>query len=693
MTYPSPTFNILDHIENLQIVKTTTTEYICICPICGDDNLKINLGRHDRHGAYKCWSNQCPSEEIRNAIAPLETAQGRQKTAVKQVPLPKGANPALLTEELKAEDFFGKDREPQEPFSSGLSSQEYADLAKDELGGSPLGDDDLDLKELLRQTHCPTLFHENLTSPLVEVAKAMGLTIEPFVVCALPVIASRFKVGTQLMINPTTNHIAPPVIWAGLVGDSGTMKSPLLDTLTQPLVDLQNEECSRYDDEQDIYKAECRGWAALKKEQQADKPEPMPPHQKSLYFDDLTIEAISASIKHYPGNGSLINKDELSGFFRSMDAYRSGGGDRQKWLTAYNGGGLKIDRKGSDPIFVRKTSLSLLGGIQPSVLEREIAKDPTSSDGLWPRFIWCRLPMVIPPGIGDSKPSKLPDVLKSLYEKINELEPKTYGLSRSAIQVWNEWNQEIGELMMEEPSEFLRTIYPKLKGVADRIALITHVTNATLDGSTPCEHISGETLTTAIAFTRWLMGQTRSLYCEIGVSGSPEDARIAKFISRFEGKGWVSPKVARGWWAARKKPSMDEIRKWMSELVKLKYAENNGLDPSDTNYQIRICSQRSHVVTLDPETYAQQEESAMTTRSHPVVIPVVTPTVIESAMTTPLTTAMTTGSHPQEPSLESISPSTVTTLTTVTTRSLVDKTSVEPAQAINTEEVIQDDEY
>jgi Protein of unknown function (DUF3987) len=357
MTYPSPTFNILDHKDALKVVRETTTELHCICPICDDDNLKINVGRYGKHGAYKCWSNQCPSEDIRNVIAPLEAAQGRLQTVVKRVPLPKGADPALLTEELKAEDFFLKDREPQEPFSSGLSAQEMAEALKGELGGEPLGDDELDLKELLQQANCPVLFHEKLTSPLGELAKAMRLPMEPFTLCALPVIASRIKAGTRLIIDPATDYSVPPIIWAGLVGDSGTMKSPIIRALTKPLTALQGEEYQTFSDAQSEYEADLRGWAALKKEQQADKPEPKPPHLRSLYFSDFTIESIAESIKHDQDNGALVNLDELAGFFKSMDAYRKGGGDRQKWLTSYDGSGLKIDRKGSGPTFVEQTAL------------------------------------------------------------------------------------------------------------------------------------------------------------------------------------------------------------------------------------------------------------------------------------------------------------------------------------------------
>lgn len=58
-------FKILDYLDKLEIVKETNTHLTCICPVCGDDNLKIKRTSPHKN-AYRCWSNNC--EGIREAL-------------------------------------------------------------------------------------------------------------------------------------------------------------------------------------------------------------------------------------------------------------------------------------------------------------------------------------------------------------------------------------------------------------------------------------------------------------------------------------------------------------------------------------------------------------------------------------------------------------------------------------------------
>nr|WP_318655529.1 DUF3987 domain-containing protein [Pseudanabaena sp. PCC 6802] len=269
--------------------------------------------------------------------------------------------------------------------------------------------------------------------------------------------------------------------------------------------------------------------------------------------------------------------DELAGFLKSMDAYRNGkGSDRQRWLSSYSGSAIKVNRKSSEPIYLHRTSISLLGGIQPSVLEKQVLDDATSEDGLWARFIWVRLPITTPPGISERTHVDLSPLLKALYLGLNQHPAQTYRLSREAIAFWNQWNSEIGDFIKQEPSGILRAAYPKLKEVAARIALITHIANAKLAGVYPETTIPGDTLFQAIQFTRWLLGQTKMLYCEIGTSDSPEASRIVRFVNRFKGCGWLRSRQIRDWWTTKPKPSSNLCRQFMSKVVSLGYAINNG---------------------------------------------------------------------------------------------------------------------
>ena len=79
-------FDIRNHIDAL---TPTKGKHRYECPVCGGHALTIN----PNNGAYKCWSNECESADIRNAIAPLDqnyipTRRVRKPKAAPPTPAP-----------------------------------------------------------------------------------------------------------------------------------------------------------------------------------------------------------------------------------------------------------------------------------------------------------------------------------------------------------------------------------------------------------------------------------------------------------------------------------------------------------------------------------------------------------------------------------------------------------------------------
>ena len=62
------------------------------------------------------------------------------------------------------------------------------------------------------------------------------------------------------MINPGTDYKAPPILWVGMVGESGTMKTPILNILTSSLCVIQGELAEQWKvNKADHEKELCRG--------------------------------------------------------------------------------------------------------------------------------------------------------------------------------------------------------------------------------------------------------------------------------------------------------------------------------------------------------------------------------------------------------------------------------------------------
>jgi len=472
-----------------------------------------------------------------------------------------------------------------------------------------------------------SLLPQELNTPLRRTAEELGLPVEAYYLVLLCVVASLIPSQTRLMIDPRFEFVVPPILWGGLVGETGSGKSHIIRTLTQPLKDLQAEHYTRYQHQLEDYKTALREHEKKKRSEDAGDP-PTRPKLTKLYVSNYTLEAITQILSDQPDRGLLVSPDELVVFLRSMDAYRRGkGADRAQWLNLYDGDDLNVDRKTSDQIFVRHTSVSIVGGIQPSILHKAWQEDQDSGDGLWGRFVWVKVPLVPEPDTQDGPIHNPRRLLEAVYRRLQALPPQQHELDGEGRRLWNEWKRELNEPILSEPNERIRAMLPKTKERAARIALILHYLDAACAGVTPSKVIPASTLSRAIQFTRWLQNQAKLICGELGESSSPEASLVLRFVGRFKGCGPISMKQCRGWWSGRRKPPMKEIRKFVEDVVQMGYAR--WVDPQHIEVvQPSSCSHRSHlshpVTAKRSESLTQSDLERATTTSSPCSHPVVT---------------------------------------------------------------------
>jgi hypothetical protein len=107
------------------------------------------------------------------------------------------------------------------------------------------------------------------------------------------------------------------------------------------------------------------------------------PVRRRVLLDDFTAEKIAEILTHQPNHrGLVVMRDELAGWLEGFDRYRpKGGGDRELYLEAYNGGRKIVDRiKNPVPFHVPYLSLAVNGTIQPGKVAAVFKK---SLDGFW----------------------------------------------------------------------------------------------------------------------------------------------------------------------------------------------------------------------------------------------------------------------------------------------------------------------
>jgi hypothetical protein len=260
----------------------------------------------------------------------------------------------------------------------------------------------------------PTLMPEHLPPVIArysyDYAKVMGTAPEIIAFTSLATAASAIHDDFRLQPKPDEpGWLERACLWTMIVADPGSKKSPAMKLALAPLLEIDRDMCAAFGktfaafaESERIFKIEQK--AADKRKAKAaagenmglEDPEhearpPEKPRQERVFISDATIEAM-ADLCHDNPRGMTFFRDELAGWFGSMDAYTKGGAakDRPKWLEAYGGGSMTVDRIGRGTKFIENWSLSVVGSIQPHVIKSMLHK--SQDDGLFQRFMICEIP-------------------------------------------------------------------------------------------------------------------------------------------------------------------------------------------------------------------------------------------------------------------------------------------------------------
>jgi hypothetical protein len=178
-----------------------------------------------------------------------------------------------------------------------------------------------------------------------------------------------------------------------VIADPGEKKTAAVAVATSPAQKLENMLNKAYERSLDEFAREEREYEVDRKDAAKQglpaPPPPKRPEAQRVHVNDTTIEALVPILKANP-RGLLLERDELVGWVKSMDMYRSGGkgADRQFWLSTWSNRPAGVDRKsrGGEPLSVLRPFVSVIGSIQPTVLS-ELAEN--REDGMLERFLFA----------------------------------------------------------------------------------------------------------------------------------------------------------------------------------------------------------------------------------------------------------------------------------------------------------------
>lgn len=245
----------------------------------------------------------------------------------------------------------------------------------------------------------PAWLPDEIASYAFEKASSMGSSPSAIAVACLVACASVTHDGVQIQPKrnePTYRESAR--LWGLIVGDPSVRKTAMikagirhLSAMDRADAEANKQKNAEYDMDLKRYKKAEAAYLKADLAGSYSGDVPKPPERPKRYrnvLQDATIEAMADILADNEG-GILYHKDEMAGWFGAMDAYRSKGGagsmDRAKWLEAYEGGGMTVDRVSRGTLVVPNWSACLIGGVQPDKIAA--MADQMDDDGLLQRFM------------------------------------------------------------------------------------------------------------------------------------------------------------------------------------------------------------------------------------------------------------------------------------------------------------------
>jgi hypothetical protein len=260
-------------------------------------------------------------------------------------------------------------------------------------------------------------------------------------------------------IRPSSSWLEPMTCWVGIVGASGTGKTPGIDAVKRALAQIERDNQSKIADLQREHetrienaKAARAAWKDRVAEAvEAGVPPPTIPEDATdpgrfvaprLYVSDGTIERFGELLQARP-QGVLRLTDELSAMFMNMSRY-SGGQDNEFWLESWNGNSYNVERIGRT-VHLDHLLIGVVGGLQPDKLAKSF-EGP--ADGMYARllFSWPSEPVYRP--LNDEALEIDPEILNALKRldglaefADDRLVNRAIGLSEHALRKFEHFRQ------------------------------------------------------------------------------------------------------------------------------------------------------------------------------------------------------------------------------------------------------------
>ena len=307
-------------------------------------------------------------------------------------------------------------------------------------------------------------------------------------------------IGNTTYLEAMPGYNAKAILYIAIVAPPGAAKTPAVKKAFLPLEEYDQDNYITYKQQEQEYQHLLAEYERDKKNTE----KPNRPIYPQVLIKDSTIEMVSDILNNNPF-GCCILADELSGFLNRMNQYKAGD-EEQKWLELWSGSNILNQRVGTGIKKVMDPFCSIIGGIQPGVLE-SLSKDDRQHNGFYHRFLFVYPDQQPKP---EWKQIQIPMAITAAFRSLfimliaqRNNSRVVYELSPDANRLYKEWFDYKNLKYNKAQSDNIKGIIAKYQDYCLRFALICQVLD---DGPYRPGLVMPESMERAIRLTEYFLG-------------------------------------------------------------------------------------------------------------------------------------------------------------------------------------------
>ena len=291
-------------------------------------------------------------------------------------------------------------------------------------------------------------------------------------------------------------------LWLAIVGKTGANKTAPFNMGIKPIQNTQDESFSKYERELKQYNRDVA-------DKDTDTTDFNIPTWNQQLIKDITIESF-VDVMNSNMRGLGIQANELGSWLDNIDSYGKSQ-NATKWLDAWDGEGVTVNRVSKAPTNVPNTFVSVLGGVQPTKVYGQFKN--LIDNGFMHRFLFVR-----PKGLKTESASNLKFDTKYLkewekvliklnsmvqdYDAIGRVKPTIVPLSNEALAIFIESTEASASRVNQPRFQYEKGTEAKIRTYVLRFALIFEMLDYATDSSYKME-VSAENIRKALRLAEY----------------------------------------------------------------------------------------------------------------------------------------------------------------------------------------------